>query len=50
MRIGYFLSCEEYSPEQLVEQAVAAEAAGSAFTRRWLRPITGCFAVGARGT
>ena len=26
MRFGYFLSCEEYSPAQLVEQAVAAEA------------------------
>jgi G6PDH family F420-dependent oxidoreductase len=28
MRFGYFLSCEEYSPAQLVEQAVAAERAG----------------------
>lgn len=28
MRFGYFLSCEEYSPEQLVDQAVRAQAAG----------------------
>jgi G6PDH family F420-dependent oxidoreductase len=28
MRIGYFLSCEEYSPAQLVEQAGRAQAAG----------------------
>ena len=28
MRIGYFPSREEYSPKQLVAQAVAAEAAG----------------------
>jgi G6PDH family F420-dependent oxidoreductase len=34
MRIGYFLSCEEYSPEQLVEQAVAAERAG--FAGLWI--------------
>jgi G6PDH family F420-dependent oxidoreductase len=34
MRIGYFLSCEEYSPEQLVEQAIAAEAAG--FDGLWI--------------
>jgi G6PDH family F420-dependent oxidoreductase len=34
MTIGYFLSCEEYSPEQLVEQAVAAQAAG--FEALWI--------------
>ena len=34
MRFGYFLSCEEYSPAQLVEQAVAAEAAG--FEALWI--------------
>jgi len=34
MRVGYFLSCEEYAPEQLVEQAVAAEAAG--FEALWI--------------
>jgi G6PDH family F420-dependent oxidoreductase len=34
MRFGYFLSCEEYSPAQLVEQAVAAEAAG--FEALWV--------------
>ncbi len=34
MRFGYFLSCEEYTPEQLVEQAVAAEAAG--FDALWI--------------
>lgn len=28
MRLGYFLSCEEYSPGQLLEQAKAAEQAG----------------------
>ncbi|PUA80137.1 TIGR03557 family F420-dependent LLM class oxidoreductase [Nocardioides currus] len=28
MRFGYFLSCEEYTPAQLVEQAVLAEEAG----------------------
>ena len=33
-RFGYFLSCEEYSPAQLVEQAVAAEAAG--FDALWI--------------
>ena len=27
-RIGYFLSCEEYAPEQLIEQARLAEEAG----------------------
>jgi G6PDH family F420-dependent oxidoreductase len=34
MRFGYFLSCEEYSPAQLVEQAVAAEQAG--FEGLWI--------------
>jgi G6PDH family F420-dependent oxidoreductase len=34
MRFGYFLSCEEYTPEQLVEQAVAAEQAG--FDALWI--------------
>ncbi|WP_205472496.1 TIGR03557 family F420-dependent LLM class oxidoreductase [Nocardioides sp. SYSU D00038] len=34
MRFGYFLSCEEYTPAQLVEQAVAAEAAG--FDALWI--------------
>ncbi|MCW2843223.1 MAG: Luciferase-like monooxygenase [Nocardioides sp.] len=34
MRFGYFLSCEEYSPDQLVEQAVAAEKAG--FEALWI--------------
>jgi G6PDH family F420-dependent oxidoreductase len=34
MRFGYFLSCEEYSPSQLVEQAVAAEDAG--FEALWV--------------
>jgi G6PDH family F420-dependent oxidoreductase len=34
MRFGYFLSCEEYSPSQLVEQAVAAEKAG--FEGLWI--------------
>ncbi|KRE43547.1 TIGR03557 family F420-dependent LLM class oxidoreductase [Knoellia sp. Soil729] len=28
MQFGYFLSCEEYSPAELVDQAVRAEAAG----------------------
>ena len=28
MRFGYFLSCEEYTPAEIVEQAVAAEEAG----------------------
>lgn len=26
-RFGYFLSCEEYAPEQLLEQAMLAERA-----------------------
>src|SRR5688572_32294091 len=34
MKIGYFLSCEEYTPAQLVEQAVAAERAG--FEALWI--------------
>jgi G6PDH family F420-dependent oxidoreductase len=34
MRFGYFLSCEEYTPAQLVEQAVAAEKAG--FDALWV--------------
>jgi G6PDH family F420-dependent oxidoreductase len=34
MRFGYFLSCEEYSPAELVEQAVAAGRAG--FDALWI--------------
>jgi G6PDH family F420-dependent oxidoreductase len=34
MRIGYFLSTEEYDPRQLIEQAVAAEQAG--FESLWI--------------
>jgi G6PDH family F420-dependent oxidoreductase len=34
VKIGYFLSCEEYTPAQLVEQAVAAEQAG--FDALWI--------------
>ena len=34
MKVGYFLSCEEYSPSQLVEQARLAEEAG--FTGLWI--------------
>lgn len=34
MRIGYFLSTEEYSPRELVEQALAAERAG--FEALWI--------------
>jgi G6PDH family F420-dependent oxidoreductase len=34
MRIGYFLSCEEYSPAQLVEQAKLAQDAG--FQGLWI--------------
>jgi G6PDH family F420-dependent oxidoreductase len=34
MRFGYFLSCEEYSPAQIIEQAVAAEDAG--FEALWI--------------
>jgi G6PDH family F420-dependent oxidoreductase len=34
MRIGYFLSCEEFGPHELVRQAKLAEAAG--FDRVWI--------------
>jgi len=34
MKVGFFLSCEEYSPQELVEQAVAAERAG--FDALWI--------------
>ncbi|HWJ67206.1 MAG TPA: TIGR03557 family F420-dependent LLM class oxidoreductase [Nocardioides sp.] len=34
MKIGYFLSCEEHTPDQLVQQAVAAEEAG--FSGIWI--------------
>src|SRR3546814_11238456 len=34
MRLGYFLSCEEFTPAQLVEQAVMAEQAG--FESLWI--------------
>ena len=34
LRVGYFLSTEEYSPDQLVEQAVLAEEAG--FDALWI--------------
>ncbi|WP_305786793.1 TIGR03557 family F420-dependent LLM class oxidoreductase [Symbioplanes lichenis] len=34
MRIGYFLSCEEYTPAELIEQAKAAERAG--FSGLWI--------------
>ena len=34
MKIGYFLSCEEYGPADLVAQAVAAERAG--FEGLWI--------------
>lgn len=34
MKIGYFLSCEEYSPRELVDQARWAEAAG--FESLWI--------------
>lgn len=34
MRVGYFLSTEEYSPDQLLEQARAAEKAG--FSGLWI--------------
>jgi G6PDH family F420-dependent oxidoreductase len=34
MRIGYFLSCEEYSPQELIEQARLAEQAG--FESLWI--------------
>lgn len=34
MQIGYFLSCEEYGPRELVEQATAAQQAG--FDSLWI--------------
>jgi G6PDH family F420-dependent oxidoreductase len=34
MRVGYFLSCEEYTPEELLEQARSAEHAG--FAGLWI--------------
>ena len=34
MRIGYFLSCEEYTPQELVEQAQLAQEAG--FEALWI--------------
>ncbi|GAA1805094.1 TIGR03557 family F420-dependent LLM class oxidoreductase [Planosporangium flavigriseum] len=34
MRIGYFLSCEEFTPAELIEQAKAAEEAG--FDALWI--------------
>jgi len=34
MKIGYFLSCEEYGPAELLEQAAAAERAG--FESLWI--------------
>ena len=34
MQLGYFLSCEEYAPEELIAQARAAEQAG--FTSLWI--------------
>jgi G6PDH family F420-dependent oxidoreductase len=34
MKVGYFLSCEEYGPNELVEQAVLAEQAG--FASLWI--------------
>lgn len=34
VRIGFFLSCEEYAPDELVAQAVAAEQAG--FDALWI--------------
>ena len=34
MQVGYFLSCEEFTPAELVEQAVAAERAG--FEALWI--------------
>ena len=33
-RFGYFLSCEEYAPDQLLEQARLAEQAG--FDALWI--------------
>lgn len=34
MRVGYFLACEEYTPRELIEQAVAAQEAG--FEGLWI--------------
>lgn len=34
MKIGYFLSCEEYPPASLIEQAKLAEQAG--FESLWI--------------
>src|SRR3712207_9442783 len=34
MRIGYFLSCEEFGPQELIRQARLAQAAG--FDRVWI--------------
>src|SRR5829696_2700890 len=34
MRIGYFLSCEEFTPQQLLEQAALAQDAG--LDRLWI--------------
>ncbi len=34
MKIGYFLSCEEYAPDQLIEQATLAEESG--FDALWI--------------
>src|SRR5919112_2409787 len=34
MRIGYFLSCEEFGPQELIRQARLAQAAG--FDRLWI--------------
>src|ERR1700709_2569518 len=34
MQIGYFLSCEEYSPQSILEQAKGAEEAG--FESLWI--------------
>ena len=34
MKIGYFLSCEEYTPHELVRQAQLAEEAG--FSGLWI--------------
>jgi len=33
-KIGYFLSCEEFGPNELIEQAKMAEAAG--FEALWI--------------
>ena len=41
MKVGYFLSCEEYTPDELVEQAVLAERGGlhGAVDQRPLPPV-----------